>query len=308
MTILLSIRGLKVTFSTSHGPLEALRGVDLDICAGQRVALMGESGCGKSVLGHAILGLLHEVAKVEGEITFNGKDIDSFSPMEWQSCRGLKMALIPQSPSMAFDPVMRVGNQIAEMFRHAQKPHDQLHKLSVGVLGQVGFEEPERIFRAYPHQLSGGMCERSLIAMGISLGPDLLIADEPTKGLDHCSKDEILGLLSKQIEGRALLMITHDFHAARTCERTVVMYAGEVFESGPTEIVLKNPLHPYVHGLVHAQPSYGMTPIPGTLTRNRVAESGCQFRNRCPLSDNDCNEDQPLRQMGPGHHVRCHNA
>lgn len=307
METLLQVRGLTVTFPTAQGPFEALSGVDLDLASGERVALMGESGCGKSVLGHAILGLMEHVSKVEGSVLFQGKELRKMAKEELRRLRGVGLALIPQSPGAALDPVLRVGRQIDEMFvTSGRADRKGSRPMTLRRLAEVGFEDPERIYKAYPHQLSGGMCERALIAMGSALSPELLIADEPTKGLDPASKTDVLRLLRRESEGRAMLLITHDFHAPWTCERAAIMYAGEIVEDGPVDRVLREPGHPYTKGLWRALPSMGMAPIPGTLRRDE--RPSCRFRNRCSQRTEACEARQNLTGRGEGRFVRCCNA
>jgi oligopeptide/dipeptide ABC transporter ATP-binding protein len=304
---LLQVRGLTVTFPTAQGPFEALSGVDLDLASGERLALMGESGCGKSVLGHAILGLMEQVSKIEGSVTFQGKDLRKLTKEELRQLRGAGMALIPQSPAAALDPVIRVGRQIDEMFVTSGRASWSGSKpMTMIRLAEVGFEDPERIYNAYPHQLSGGMCERVLIAMGTALSPELLIADEPTKGLDPASKTEVLRLLKRESEGRAMLLITHDFHAPWICGRVAIMYAGEIVEDGPVRKVLISPKHPYSIGLQGALPSQGMKPISGVMKRDD--SQSCRFRNRCARRTEACEGRQILSSREKGRSVRCCNA
>lgn len=307
METLLQVRGLRVTFPTAQGAFEALSGVDLDLASGERLALMGESGCGKSVLGHAILGLMEGIAKVEGSVKFQGKDIRRMDREELRQLRGAAIALIPQSPAAALDPVLRVGRQIDEMYVNSRHVRwREARPLSLRRLTEVGFEGPDRIHRSYPHQLSGGMCERALIAMGSALTPELLIADEPTKGLDPTSKTEVLRLLRRESQGKAMLLITHDCYAPWICERVAIMYAGEIVEDGRAERVLRDPLHPYTVGLWQALPSEGMRPIPGTLRRD--GSDACRFLKRCDRGSAACKERQPLRDAAEGHAVRCCHA
>ncbi len=307
METMLSVRGLTVTFPTVNGPFEALSGVDLDVSSGERLAVMGESGCGKSVLGHAILGLLDDFATVEGSVVFEGRELRN---IRWDAIRrllGVSMALIPQSPSMAMDPVLRVGRQIDEMYTNSGRvSKGEAKRRTLARLGEVGFLDAEGIYCAYPHQLSGGMCERALLAMGTALSPRLLIADEPTKGLDPEAKIDILRLLRRESEGKAMILITHDYYAPRICDRVAIMYAGEIVEDGPMEKMLTSPSHPYTIGLWDALPSKKLKNIPGSLTR--TTGCGCRFGNRCQLKTESCEERQRLRLIGERHSVRCNHA
>jgi len=307
MSALLKVRDLHVTFPTAQGPFEALSGVDLDLAKGERLALMGESGCGKSVLGHAILRLLEGIATVQGSIDFQGNDLESMDKEAFRRLRGGSLALIPQSPSAALDPVLRVGRQIEEMFTNAGRTdRKKVREKSLARLKDVGFEEPERIYNAFPHQLSGGMCERALIAMATALSPEMLIADEPTKGLDPASKMEVLKLLRRESAGKSMILITHDHYAPLICDRTAIMYAGMIVEIGPTEKVLNDPSHPYTKGLWKALPQMGMQAIPGSMVLLR--DGGCRFRERCTLREKECSGPQTMKEISPGHYVRCGHA
>jgi len=307
MARLLSVQGLKVTFPTAQGPFEAVSDLDVDLDVGESLALMGESGCGKSVLGHAIMGLLEGIADVEGSIYFNGEDINIMGREKLRLLRGSSMALVPQSPSMAFDPVIRIGKQIDEMYINTRRADRKgSGPLSKERLKRVGFEDNERAYKLFPHQMSGGMCERALIAMATSLSPGLLIADEPTKGLDTASKIEVLKLLKRESGNRSMILITHDHRAPWICDRTAIMYAGEIVEIGPTARVLEGPFHPYTQGLWGSLPNRGMNTIPGSMAL--VRDGGCRFRDRCRLCSEECKDRQILRQISPAHFVRCCHA
>lgn len=304
MEAVLSIRKLSVTFPTAAGPFKAVSGVDLELNAGERLALMGESGSGKSVLGHAVMGLLDNIARVEGSVKFLGSEMRSMDNRDMTRLRGSRMALIPQSPATALDPVIKIGRQIEEMFVISGLTNKiQRKELTVNKLQDVGFSEAEKIFNSYPHQLSGGMCERSVVAMGAALDPLLLIADEPTKGLDPLSKADVLRLLIKNSEHKSLIMITHDYHAAKICKTVAIMYAGEIVEYGSQQSILQRPLHPYTIGLWNAMPDNGLHPIPESSQHENGA--GCKFYSRCCKSGPACLDIQPLRDLGSGHFVRC---
>jgi peptide/nickel transport system ATP-binding protein len=304
METILSVRGLSVTFPTAKGPFKAVSEVDLDLKAGERLALMGESGCGKSVLGHAILGLMDSIAKVEGSIVFLGQELRSVADSNIRKLRGGSLALIPQSPTTALDPVIRIGKQIDEMFvRSGLSDKKQRRQLITNKLEDVGFSEIERIYNAFAHQMSGGMCERAVIAMGTALDPLLLIADEPTKGLDPLSKTEFLRLLKKESQDKALIMITHDYHAAKICKNVAIMYAGEIIEHGPQQSVLQNPQHPYTIGLWNSLPENGLQPIPGIPRSGNGI--GCSFSHRCLKRQTACLEKQFFKDLGGEHKVRC---
>lgn len=278
----------------------------MDLYSGERLAVMGESGCGKSVLGHAVLGLLDDVATVRGSVEYLGRNLRTRGGDEARSLRGVALALVPQSPSAALDPVIRVGKQIDEMYTsHGLADHKEAKQRTLTRLEEIGFTDPDGIYMAYPHQLSGGMCERALIAMGTALSPRLLIADEPTKGLDPEAKIDVLKLLRRESEGKAMMLITHDYYAPRICDRVAIMYAGEIVEEGPMEKVLTAPSHPYTSALWGALPSNGLKTIPGTVMRD---SPGCRFSNRCHLKTEACEQKQGLREVYDTHRVRCCNA
>lgn len=303
---LLEVRGLSVSFPIRQGPFMAISGIDLDLGENGSMAIMGESGCGKSVLGHAILRLLDDVAEVSGHITFDGLDLCSLDKEDLWNVLGRSIGLVPQSPSTAFNPVLRVGHQMVELIQKCQVARGpEARNLAISALARVGFPDPEQVFSTYPHRLSGGMCERALIAMATSVNPRLMIADEPTKGLDNSSKDTVIELLCRR-EG-SLLMITHDFLAAKNCHEVAVMYAGEIVEQGRTEDVLMSPKHPYTQGLMGALPRNGMRPIPGASFSQDRTVKGCRFRSRCQWADGEC-AGHPLLSRTNGWRVRCFHA
>ena len=298
----IEITDLCVTFPTEEGAFRALKDVSVTIRNGERVAIIGESGCGKSVLGHSIMKLLDDISDTTGTVLYNGKDIRKMSEREIVELRGETIALLPQSPGTSFDPVMRIGKQADEV--RIDRGHDKkvVRKDTLDRLADVGFEDPKKIYDTFPHRLSGGMCERALMVMSTAFNPDVLIADEPTKGLDPVSKKEIIRLLYRLTENKTLIMITHDYNAARMCERTVVMYAGRILEDGPTDEVLNNPRHPYTKALWGSLPSKGMHPIP-------KAKDGivckCEFAPRCPkYSEGTCDAAE-LVEVSDKHFVRC---
>ncbi|MFP4170946.1 MAG: ABC transporter ATP-binding protein [Methanomassiliicoccales archaeon] len=303
---MLEIEELSVTFRSHTGAVPVLDRVSLAMERGESLALMGETGCGKSVLCHAVMRLLEGVAEVSGQVRFQGRDVYSLPWKEVRKMRGKGISLVPQSPSAAFNPVMRVGDQIREYVEKRGSDHQQTREISLAALRSVGLDA-EAVYRSYPHMLSGGMAERALIAMAISVDPELVIADEPTKGLDLPSRRGILELLGEVSKERSTMIITHDFQAARSCQRTAVMYSGQIVEEGPTEEVIVEPKHPYTAGLLRAQPSNGMEPIPG---RHREADrelAGCRFRSRCPHRGEECSRPVPVIEYGE-RRVRCFHA
>ena len=305
MDPLVSVRNLTVTFPTKEGAFRALDDVCFDIGGTEHVAVIGESGCGKSVLGHSIMCLLDDISETQGEVLFEEKDVRKMTAEEINGLRGQRIALIPQSPTLSLDPVMKVGKQIAEMYTIHGISKAEAKESSVVSLGDVGFPDPVSIYNTYPHRMSGGMCERAVIAMGMSLGPSLLIADEPTKGLDPESKIQVLREIRNKSRDRALMLITHDYNAVRICERTVVMYLGRIVEDGPTEEILSNPRHPYTKALWKSMPANGLEPIQGFIEKG---DGGCDYCNRCQHSCSECLKPQPMKSVSDRHYARCWRA
>ncbi|MBR6870090.1 MAG: ABC transporter ATP-binding protein [Candidatus Methanomethylophilaceae archaeon] len=279
--------------------------MSMDIGPEEHVAVIGESGCGKSVLGHSMMRLLDDISETEGEIWFEGRDLRALDRKDLDGIRGARIALIPQSPSTSLDPVMKIGRQIEEIYTIHGVDRAEARRRTAESLRDIGFADPEAICSSYPHRMSGGMCERAVISMGVSLNPALLIADEPTKGLDPGVKINVLRQLLERSRGRALMMITHDYNAIRICERTVVMYNGRIVEDGPTPEVIERPMHPYTKALWGSVPSNGMRPIPGSVEK---ADSGCDYSNRCSGFCDRCREAQGLKETSEGHFARCWDA
>ena len=307
--MLLSIRGLSVTFDTQQGPFKAIEQIDLDVDERDTLAIVGESGCGKSVLGHAAMRLLDDVATVKGSVKFKGREVYSMRKDELLGIRGKAISLIPQSPSTSFNPVIKIGDQIKELIeKDGIARGTAARQRSLEYLAKAGFPDPASIYGSYPHRLSGGMCERALIAMAVSVEPELIIADEPTKGLDALSRKNILAMLHQMAGESSMIMITHDFKAAATCDRIAVMYSGEIVEEGATTSILESPKHFYTKGLLNAQPSMGMKPIRGRHSLLSHNEIGCRFRGRCDAADAICNTPPLLRDLDGRGKVRCHHA
>ncbi|NLN16808.1 MAG: ABC transporter ATP-binding protein [Firmicutes bacterium] len=311
---LLEIRNLKVHFHTDAGVARAVDGVNLTIAPGEVMGLVGESGCGKSVTALSIMGLIRPPGKiVDGQILFQGKDLVSLPEQEMQRLRGGRIAMIFQDPLTTLNPVIRVGDQIIEAIAIHQGKEKAWEK-AVRMLELVGISSPERRMMEYPHQLSGGMRQRVMIAIALSCHPALLIADEPTTALDVTIQAQILDLMARlqQELNMGILFITHDLGVvAEFCDRVAVMYAGKVVEVGDVRQVLTYPLHPYTRGLLKSIPRLQETrhriePIEGLVPELHLLPPGCSFHDRCPLADKRCAKWEPsLREAAPGRLVSC---
>ena len=302
----LEIRDLTVTFTTPLGPLAAVRGIDLDVHAGEMLAVVGESGSGKSVSFLAAMGLLPKTATVTGSVLLDGRQLVGASSKELRAVRGQLMSMIFQDPLSALNPVHRVGDQIAEMLQAHQKLSDKAAKArSVDLLEIVGIPQPGDRALQYPHEFSGGMRQRVVIAIAIANSPKVLIADEPTTALDVTVQAQILEVIQKVQKqfGTAVVLITHDLGVvARVCERVNVMYAGRVVERAEIGDIFDAPTHPYTRGLLASLPQTGverLSPIAGFPPNMLRPPAGCAFRARCPHAIAECGETLPtLRQIG----------
>ena len=313
-TPLLELRSLSLALGSEAGP-HLIRDVSFSLRAGERVGVVGESGCGKTMTGLSIL-RLHQSSQIRasGEIRFQGRDLLSLSEPEMREIRGRDIAMIFQEPMSALDPVFTVGDQIGEAYRtHVAASRREARERAVEALAQVGIPAPERRCDDYPHQLSGGMRQRVMIAMALICKPKLLIADEPTTALDVTVQAQITDLLLDMSErlGTALLFITHDLGVvAETCTRIVTMYAGEVVEDAAVDDVLLAPRHPYTSGLLRSLP--GLSPrrsklpsIPGRIPAPSAMPEGCRFEPRCAYAVPACRQLQPMAAVAGGHSVRC---
>jgi peptide/nickel transport system ATP-binding protein len=318
--VLLSVSGLRVTLQTSRGPAVALRGIDLQLARGETLGLIGESGCGKSMLALALMGLLPEGAEVEGSIRLDGRELVGLSDAELCTLRGNRIGMVFQEPMTALNPLHTVGRQIAEPLRlHRGLSNGSARAEALRLLDRVRMPNAAQRLDAHPHQLSGGQRQRVTIAMALACGPDLLIADEPTTALDVTIQAEILALIAELVResGMALLLISHDLGVmARTVARLLVMYGGSVVESGPTGEVFHHLAHPYTRGLFGARPRIGAPRVDGqrprlATIRGRVPElvdmpKGCPFANRCDHAVDACNAALPEPMViGPAHAARC---
>ncbi|WP_292393488.1 ABC transporter ATP-binding protein [Methanoculleus sp. UBA303] len=303
---LLEVRGLKVGFPTPDGLVRASDTVDLELYHREILGLIGETGSGKTVLGMAILRLLQPNTVIEGEIRYRGRDLLSLPEDEMRKVRGREIGVVLQNSGTSLNPVYTVGDQIAEAatLHQGLKGSEARHR-AVELLDAVRIPDPAVMAREYPHRFSGGMRERALIAMALACSPSLLIADEPTKGLDAVTKREIIDLFAEVNRDRSVLFITHDIEAAATlATRVAVMYAGEIVEIGAAGEVLSDPAHPYTRGLLASLPERGMRPIPGSAPSLITPPPGCRFSPRCATKD--CKSEHPgLVEVGPGHYARC---
>ncbi len=313
---LLEISDLNVRFYTYQGVLDAVDIDTLVLDRTQSLGLVGETGCGKTVTSLAILGLVTYPGKIErGRILFNGEDLLRKSSDEMRAIRGGQISMIFQNPTSSLNPVFTIGDQIASVIRlHQQVDEKEARRRTVEMLSLVQLSDPEKIVDAYPHELSGGMCQRAMIAMALACNPDLLIADEPTTALDVTIQAQILKLMKGLREKfkTSILLITHDLSiVAQACDRVAVMYAGNKVEYGPVRNMFKDPKHPYTQGLLKAIPKVGMirenlVGIEGTVPSMMDPPSGCRFHPRCPYARDICAAERPRAiNLGGGHSVSC---
>ena len=316
MSALLEVSDLTVHFDTEDGLVEAVDGVSLHVRSGEILGLVGESGSGKSVTALAILRLIRPPGRiVRGAVRFEGAELLQLPEEAMCTVRGARIAMVFQSPRTALNPVLPVGRQIARLFeRHQGATRRAAWARTIEMLKRVGISEPDRRARQYAHQLSGGMCQRVMIAMALATSPRLLLADEPTTGLDVSIAAQILDLLRDlgRLTGASMLLITHDLGVvAEVCDRVAVMHAGQLAEVGTATTIFARPLHPYTQALVRSIPrldrDVAMEPIPGTVPSLLGPPAGCRYAERCPLVLDVCRLEAPtLRKAGPDHDVSCH--
>jgi peptide/nickel transport system ATP-binding protein len=318
--LLLDVKGLRVSYRTVYGNLEAIKKVDLSIEKGESVAVVGESGCGKSTLGHAIVRLLPPNARYEGKVHLDGKDVLALKGHELRAYRGNDVFMIFQDPLNSLNPVKRVDVQMLEAVemreRVAGREYDETkaYKDIVEGLTGVRMPDPEVILRRYPHELSGGQIQRVVIAMALVMKPKLLIADEPTSALDVTIQAQVMKLIRdlKKEYGMSVLFITHDMAVAYTvADKFLVMYAGELSELGPVDKVVSSPLHPYTVALVNSIPNKSrrdgeLVSIPGSPPNMISPPSGCRFNPRCPKVMDICRTESPETRQKDNRMVRCH--
>jgi peptide/nickel transport system ATP-binding protein len=321
---LLEVSDLDVRFATDRGELAAVRGLSVCVAEGETLAIVGESGCGKSVTAMAVLRLVPQPpGRVRGSVRFAGRELLGLSERDMRALRGKDIGMIFQEPMTSLNPVLTIGRQIGETLRlHEGLSARAAAARAVDALALVGIPSPEQRVHQYPHQLSGGMRQRVMIAIALACTPRLLIADEPTTALDVTIQAQILDLM-RDLKTRvraAIMLITHDLGVvAEMAQRVVVMYAGSKVEEAPVAALFAAPLHPYTRGLLAAVPRL-FSSLDGTA-RTRLAEipgqvpgligpvTGCTFAGRCPRATPICRSDTPaLREPAPGHHVACHHA
>jgi oligopeptide/dipeptide ABC transporter ATP-binding protein len=313
---LLQVSDLHVEIASRRGIVRAVDGVSLEVPAGEAVGLVGESGSGKSMTLRAIIGVLPPEARVtSGQVVLDGADLTQLSNADLNKIRGPKIAMIFQEPMSALNPVMRVGQQIAEGPQvHLGMNRSQSAERALELMQRVGIPDPERRFRSFPHEFSGGMRQRVMIAIALSCDPSLILCDEPTTALDVTIQDQILRLLSKlcRESGTSLVFVTHDLPVvAQVCHQLAVMYAGRIVERGTVQEILTAPCHPYTLGLVRSAPDIdrprsSLVAIPGSPPSLISPPSGCRFHPRCKFAEEDCTVTDPrLRLLDGGRETAC---
>lgn len=314
---LLEVKGLKTHFFTKRGHVKSVDGVSFSLNKGETIGIVGESGCGKSVTSLSIMKLVPEPPGkiVDGEIMFKGQDLTKLSFDEMTKIRGNEISMIFQEPMTSLNPVYTIGYQITEAVKlHRDVTGKEALEIAIDMLKKVGIPSPEQRVNEFPHQLSGGMRQRAMIAMALSCQPELLIADEPTTALDVTIQAQILELINslKKDLDMAVMMITHDLGVvAEVADKVLVMYAGKVMEYTDTRSLFSNPSHPYTWGLMRSLPRMDvrvkrLQAIPGMVPSPLDFPKGCKYHTRCPLATSRCMEEEPeLKEICPGHKVRC---
>lgn len=299
-TKILQVSGLSVQFETSLGRVQAADNVSFEIFENETLALVGETGCGKSIVASAIMQLLPKNAKSKGNIEFRGRNLLDLGEEEMAGVRGAEIAIIFQNPSLSLNPVVTIGDQIAEMLQvHVEAGRSQSIEKAAGVLQRLGLGE-RSLLKMYPFQFSGGMNQRVMIASALMLSPRIIIADEPTKGLDSATAAGTVQEMKKMkdLSGASLLLITHDPALVESiADRVAVMYCGEILEIGPCRDVFQKPLHPYTKALLDCLPERGLHPIPGASPSMTNPPQGCKFHPRCPMRCTKCSQSPLMKRM-----------
>jgi oligopeptide/dipeptide ABC transporter ATP-binding protein len=315
MTALLDVHDLRVSFPVPGGAIHPVDGVSFRVERGRTLALVGESGCGKSLTSLALLRLVPEPGRISaGSIRLDGEELTSLTERDMRAVRGGRIAMVFQDPMTSLNPVLRAGTQIAEAVRaHRAVSRAQARDRALALLTEVGIPDPARRLDEYPHQLSGGMRQRVMIAIALAAEPEVLVADEPTTALDVTVQAQILELLARLQQERRMgvLLITHDLGiVAGRADHVAVMYAGQIVESAPTPDLFAAPAHPYTRGLFNSVPSIDgprerLVPIAGTVPSPSAWPSGCRFAPRCPQRFEACYRMPALADVAPGHASRC---
>jgi len=312
----LSVRNLQVEFASRRGTLRAIDGVSFDIAKGEVLGVVGESGAGKSVTGLSVIGLIDPPGRISGgEIRLAGLRIDNLPPEEMRRIRGKRIGMIFQDPLTSLNPLYKVGDQIVETIRtHLNLSEQAARRRAIELLAEVGIPAPDKRIDGYPHEFSGGMRQRVVIALAICAEPELIIADEPTTALDVSVQAQIISLIKRlgRDHGTAVMLVTHDMGViAETSDRVAVMYAGRVAEIGPVQDVVRNPLHPYAKGLMGAIPTLAgedkrLVQIPGSMPRLSAIPRGCSFNPRCERAFDRCRVERPEPLPRGAQAVACH--
>ncbi len=312
----LSVRNLQVEFASRRGTLRAIDDVSFDIAKGEVLGVVGESGAGKSVTGLSVIGLIDPPGRIAGgEIRLAGLRIDNLPPEQLRRIRGKRIGMIFQDPLTSLNPLYRVGDQIVETIRtHLNLSEQAARRRAIDLLAEVGIPAPEKRIDGYPHEFSGGMRQRVVIALAICAEPELIIADEPTTALDVSVQAQIISLIKRlgRDHGTAVMLVTHDMGViAETSDRVAVMYAGRIAEIGPVQDVVRNPLHPYAKGLMGAIPTLAgedkrLVQIPGSMPRLSAIPHGCSFNPRCAFAFDRCRVERPEPLPRGAQSVACH--
>lgn len=312
---ILEIKNLTTSFATPSGIIKAVDNASLDLGQGETLAVVGESGCGKTVLSLSIMGLVSDPPGriTGGEVIYQGRDLVQLTEKQMQKIRGNHLSMIFQEPMTSLNPVFKIGDQIGETLRlHKGVSRKEAEQAAIETLKLVGIPNPQKRIHNFPHELSGGMRQRVMIAMALVCSPEILIADEPTTALDVTIQSQILGLLDnlKHKMNGSLMLITHDLGVvARVASRVAVMYAGQLVECAGITEIFKNPLHPYTKGLLASVPRLGsraeLTPIPGNVPALSNLPRGCRFHPRCQFAQKLCKEQEPQLLTKEGRQVRC---
>lgn len=306
---IIRIKNLNAGFPTKRGLVRAATSVDLTIREGECLGLIGESGCGKTVLGMTIMRLLQPNTIISGEIFYKGQNLLALKEEEMRKLRGKELGMILQNSTTSLNPVLSVGDQIAEgIILHEGLRKKEAREKATELLEKVQIKNAAVMSKRYPHEFSGGMRERAMIAIALACSPSFVIADEPTTGLDNRTMKGVISLLAEVAKSKSMLFITHDLAAAsEICDTIAVMYAGEIVEWGDVDEVFSAPLHPYTSGLLNSLPERGFIAIPGSSPSLINLPGGCRFKERCACSEERCARAHPLmKEISSSHKVRCH--